>query len=65
MEVLKVGDSEHNLAIKTMDGTKKWYKCNSCEGVFCRDKLKGEWQLSPNTYVKFVEKGWIKDLISS
>lgn len=65
LTVLQLGDEEYNLSVKTNDGTKKWYKCSHCEGTFCRDKLRGVWQLSPNTYIKFIEKGWVKDLINT
>lgn len=61
LTVLSSDSPEFHLSLLTRDGTKKWYKCNSCKGVFCKDKLTGQWQLSPATYSTFVEKGYIKD----
>lgn len=43
------------------DGTKKWFECSKCGGVFVRDKLLGKWALSPKTYDRFVKEGLIKD----
>lgn len=65
LTILSSTNNEYYLAVKTMDGTKKWYVCSNCSGVFCRDKLRASWQLSPGTYLQFIEKGWIKDLINS
>jgi len=65
MSVLEIGDQEYYLSVHTNDGTKKWYKCENCNGIFCRDKMKKIWQLSPKTYNNFLEKGWIKDLLNN
>ena len=48
----------------SMDGTKKWYVCSGCGGVFCYDKVSARWQMSPKTYTEFVKKGLIKDLLN-
>jgi len=48
----------------TEDGTRKWFLCNQCGGVFCRDKLTRKWQLSPITYDKFVNKGLVKNQLN-
>lgn len=45
----------------TYDGTRRWFECENCEGVFAKDKVTGGWLLSPNTYSKFVEEGKIED----
>lgn len=52
---------EYNLSVISYDGTKNWYLCTQCEGVYCRDKLLKRWQVSPATYSSFVERGLISD----
>jgi hypothetical protein len=52
---------EFYLVEKTDDGTKKWFYCTNCKGVFCRDKVRQIWQLSAETYTEFVKRGFIKD----
>lgn len=46
------------------DGTKKWFSCKQCGGVFCLDRLSKRWQLSPKTYDRFVRDGLIKNKLS-
>lgn len=48
----------------TEDGTRKWFLCQECGGVFCRDKITRKWQLSPLTYDKFMKRGLVKDQLS-
>lgn len=50
-------------AKKLNDGTKKWYRCRVCGGIFCLDKMSREWQFSAETYTELVEKGLIKDYL--
>ncbi len=64
MIVLPYGHKEYNLSVLTNDGTKKWFLCEECEGVYCLDKMKSKWQLSPATYTKFVELGLIEDRLT-
>ena len=52
---------EYNLSVISYDGTKNWYLCSECGGVFCRDKIMKKWQLSPDTYTQFIKKGLIED----
>lgn len=47
----------------TYDGTRKWFLCTECGGVFCKDKVTGKWNLSPKTYTRFVEEGTVEDLL--
>jgi hypothetical protein len=54
---------EYYISVVTYDGTKNWYLCSECKGVFCLDKMRGIWQLSPQTYTDFVQKKLIKDML--
>lgn len=63
--MLPENHKEFYLARLTNDGTKKWYLCPKCEGVFCRDKVLGIWQLSPGTYTEFVKRGIIEDRLQN
>lgn len=65
MSVLKSGNKEYHLAVLTNDGTKKWFHCEKCDGVYCLDKMKSKWQLSPATYTKFTESGLIEDRLTT
>lgn len=64
LKILPDSNPEFYLVDLTNDGTKKWFVCSECEGVFCRDKVSQSWQLSAQTYTLFVEKGFIKDRLS-
>lgn len=57
-------NTEYYLSVLTKDGTKKWYTCTTCKGVFCRDKLLAIWQISPYTYDKLIESNSIKDILN-
>lgn len=64
LTALTKGNKEFYLFSATADGTRKWYQCSGCEGVFCKDKMSGNWLLSPGTYDLFVARGWMKDVLS-
>lgn len=55
---------DYYLVALLNDGTKKWYYCDSCNGAYCYDKISSQWQISPNTYIDFVNKGIIKDILN-
>lgn len=61
--ILPESNVEFYLVSKTNDGTKKWYLCQNCDGVYCRDKLLKTWQISAETYTRFVDSGLMKDLL--
>lgn len=61
LEFLSPNHPEYQMANFINDGTKKWYFCNKCGGVYCKDKMTSAWQYSPKTYDSFVEKGIIED----
>lgn len=58
---LSTSHPEYQLSLMTSDGTKKWFLCECCEGVFIRDKMTAKWQMSPATYDQFVKDGIIED----
>ena len=60
---LPTDHAEYNLSVISYDGTKNWYICSVCKGVYCLDKMRGIWQLSPQTYTDFVKKKLIKDML--
>ena len=62
--VLPNDHKEFRSASLTYDGTRKWFLCKSCTGVFIYDKLTRSWKLSPSTYTRFVEEGKIPDKLS-
>lgn len=61
MGILSVSHPEFQMASFTNDGTKKWFFCPKCQGVFCRDKITARWQYSPKTYDLLVSRGQIED----
>ena len=50
-------------ARKTNDGTKKWYRCVECNGIFCLDKMTRRWEFSAETYTELVQKGLLNDYL--
>jgi len=58
-----LGATEYLPAGKTDDGTKKWFKCERCGGIFCLDKMKRRWQFSAETYTELVQKGLLNDYL--
>jgi hypothetical protein len=64
LELLSKDHKEYTLANLTYDGTRKWFLCSGCKGVFCRDKVTGRWGISPDTYARFLEEGVIEDILS-
>jgi len=65
LERLAIGDEEYYDSLKTADGTRKWFKCPVCTGVYCRDKVKARWLYSPKTYDRFVKEGVIKNKLAT
>jgi len=63
LELLPKDHPEAGRARITYDGTRKWFLCPDCKAVNIKDKVTGEWLLSPDTYARFVEKGLIKDVL--
>jgi hypothetical protein len=61
LEILPGTHPEFASTQLTYDGTRKWFLCTKCEGVFCFDKLTRSWKISPATYTKFVQEGKIPD----
>lgn len=64
LDILPTSNKEYQQTLLTMDGTKKWFYCNNCTGVYCFDKMRGIWQFSPDTYTKFLNEGKIIDRLS-
>ena len=58
-----LGVEEYPPAGKTNDGTKKWYKCDHCNGIFCLDKMSRRWQFSAETYTELVQKGLLDNYL--
>lgn len=56
---------EYEMSQFTNDGTKKWYLCNECNCVFCKDKITSVWQYSADTYTRLVGEGSIKDKLET
>jgi len=54
---------EYAPAGKTDDGTKKWFKCGKCGGIYCLDKMTRTWQFAAETYTELVEKGLLNDYL--
>ena len=52
-------------ARQTEDGTRKWFKCDKCGGVFCLDKMTRSWKFSAETYTDLVERGLLKDRLAN
>ena len=65
LSILPTTHPEHASTRLTYDGTRKWFVCESCEAVWCFDKLTRSWKLSPATYTKFVAEGKIPDKLVS
>ncbi len=63
LSILDPTNEEFYITMLTNDGTRKWFSCSNCNGVFCKDKLNGRWQLSPKTYDLFLKLGMIKNLL--
>jgi hypothetical protein len=61
---LGTNHQEYYLSVLTHDGTKKWYLCEGCNGIVCRDKMLGVWQVSPSTYDLLVSTGHLKDRLN-
>lgn len=61
LDLLPDTHPEYKTLLSTSDGTRKWYICNKCAGVFCKDKQTGAWYVSPETYDRFISEGKIKD----
>jgi len=49
----------------TFDGTRKWFVCTDCAGVWCYDKVQKTWLMSPQTYTDWVKQGKIPDLLET
>lgn len=65
LELLPSSHPEFVQAQHTSDGTRKWFICKSCTGVWCYDKILKSWFMSPQTYTDFVEQGKIPDVLES
>lgn len=52
---------EYYQSLQTNDGTRKWFFCEKCDCVFCRDKVTATWQYSPKTYDTLLEKKLINN----
>ena len=57
--------SLYPAARHTDDGTRKWYRCDNCESIFCLDKMTRRWKFSAETYTDLVEKGLLKDRLEN
>jgi len=65
LDLLPSTHPEYKSTLLTYDGTRKWFVCNTCEGVWCLDKITKSWKISPETYTRFVEEGKIPDRLES
>jgi hypothetical protein len=65
MQILPSTHKEFYTLNLSYDGTRRWFLCTKCEGVFGKDKVMNTWSISPDTYVRFVEEGKIKDKLGS
>ena len=65
LNLLPSSHEEYVYTQMTSDGTRKWYICESCESVWCYEKLQKTWKMSPKTYTKLVEEEKIPDKLNS
>lgn len=65
LNILTESHADYCAYSHAADGTKKWFICGECGGIFCYDRVMARWQMSPKTYTEFVKKGFIKDLLNA
>lgn len=63
LEILPTDHPEYSQTQLTFDGTRKWFLCHDCKGVWCYDKVQKTWLMSPQTYTNWVNEGKIPNLL--
>jgi hypothetical protein len=64
--ILSESDPEYYRSLAIKDGNMKWFKCtgDNCKCVFVKDKQKGTWSYSPDTYTRLLKQEVIEDKLA-